>query len=231
MAGDEVIILAGGFGTRLRAVISDVPKPLAPVAGQPFLHWVLEHLAVQGMRRVILATGYLAETVEQAFGSYYAGLSVDYSVEAEPLGTGGAIALATQRLQGGSAHVVNGDTFLHYSPQALEASVTGESDIGVALAHVPDVTRYGSVSIEASRVRAFSEKGHHGAGWINAGCYFLTARAIAALPTGKFSFETDVLHSGVQRSSIAAFTETTGFIDIGIPEDYLRAQQLFGAQR
>ena len=231
MAVDAAIVLVGGLGTRLRAVVSDVPKPLAPVAGRPFLAWMLDRLAAEGMRHVILATGFMADTVEQLVGRHWAGMTVDYSPEEHPLGTGGAVRRAAGLLQSGGVHIINGDTFLRYSPQALEAA-TREigATVGVALAQVPDTGRYGAVEIGAGRIRSFREKGQHGPGYINAGCYFMTADALAALPEReRFSLEVDVLAPLVGQGAIAAFEHTEQFIDIGVPEDYLRAQALFGA--
>ena len=232
MATDEAIVLAGGFGTRLRGIVDDVPKPLAPVAGRPFLAWLLDRLATGGMRRCILATGYLSDVIEQRIGARWQGMEIAYSVEPEPLGTGGAIRLAASRLQGDAAHVLNGDTWLEYDPVALEdtARAAGAS-MTIALARVDDVARYGAVDIDNGRVTGFREKGESGPGWINAGCYFLGADALAALPArDAFSFEQDVLQPRVQERAVAAFTETLGFIDIGVPEDYARAQLQFAGR-
>ena len=229
MATDEAIVLAGGFGTRLRGVVDDVPKPLAPVAGRPFLAWLLDRLAAGGMRRCILATGYLSELIEQRIGTRWQGMDIAYSLEPEPLGTGGAIRLAAGRLRGDAAHVLNGDTWLEYDPPALEAAArASNAPMAIALARVDDVARYGAVDIDHGRVAGFREKGEAGPGWINAGCYFLGADALAALPArDAFSFEQDVLQPSVQAGAVAAFTATAGFIDIGVPEDYARAQTLF----
>lgn len=231
MPADEAIVLAGGFGTRLRGIVDDVPKPLAPVAGRPFLAWLLDRLAASGMRHCILATGYLSETIEQRIGARWQGMQVAYSVEAEPLGTGGAIALAATQLLGDGAHVLNGDTWLDYDPAALEAAARdAHAPMAIALAHVEDVARYGAVDVADGRVAAFREKGEAGPGWINAGCYFLGADALAALPRGAFSFEHAVLQPRTAAGDVAAFTATAGFIDIGVPEDYRRAQALFAAR-
>lgn len=229
MATDEAIVLAGGFGTRLRGVVDDVPKPLAPVAGRPFLAWLLDRLAAGGMRRCILATGYLSELIEQRIGTRWQGMDITYSVEPGPLGTGGAIRLAASRLRGDSAHVLNGDTWLEYDPMALEAAArVAGVPMAIALARVDDAARYGAVDIDHGRVAGFREKGEAGTGWINAGCYFLGADALAALPSRDvFSFEQEVLQPRVQAGAVAAFTATAGFIDIGVPEDYARAQLLF----
>lgn len=227
---DEAIVLVGGLGTRLRDVVSDVPKPLAPVAGRPFLAWVLDHMAENGIRHVVLASGFMAEKVEQVTGREWRGMAVDYSVEAEPLGTGGAIAQARALLRGESAHVLNGDTFLRYLPSALEQTVIASgARIGVALAQVPEVSRYGAVECKGGLVSAFLEKGRSGPGWINAGCYFLGPDALRALPDGRrYSFESEVLAPMTASGHVVAFTDTEGFIDIGVPDDYHRAQSLFG---
>lgn len=229
MAADEAIILAGGFGTRLRDVVADVPKPLAPVAGRPFLAWLLDRMAAQGMRRCILATGHLADVVEREIGADWSGMEIVHSVEATPLGTGGAIRQAAHLLQGECAHVLNGDTWLAYSLAALEqATLHADSAIGIALAHVDDVGRYGAVDARDGIVTGFQEKGGIGDGWINGGCYFLTAAAFAALPDMEtFSFESEVLLPMAAAGKVAAWTDTSDFIDIGVPEDYRRAQARF----
>lgn len=230
MAVDEAIVLVGGLGTRLRQVVSDVPKPLAPVAGRPFLAWVLDGYAAAGLRRVILATGYGAGLIEQAVGSRWDGMEITYSREPEPLGTGGAIALAARRLGGDGVHLANGDTFLAYDPAALEA-LTRASDcaLGIALARVDDVARYGAVEVQAGRVTGFREKGRTGAGLINAGSYFITSQGLGRLPdTGSaWSFEEAVLVPWCGQGQVAAYDRTSSFIDIGVPDDYHRAQRLF----
>lgn len=226
MSCDEAIVLVGGLGTRLRPLVSEVPKPLAPVAGRPFLAWLLQRLAAHGIRRVVLAAGYRAEQVREVFGSRWNGLDVAYSVEDAPLGTGGAIALALRLRTGEAVHVLNGDTFLAYDPRALEAATRASGRaLGMALARVADVARYGAVTLDGARVAGFREKGEAGPGHINAGSYFLDAAAIARMPAaGAFSFEQTVLAAEVAAGQVQGFTATAGFIDIGVPEDYLRAQ-------
>lgn len=228
---DEAIVLAGGRGTRLQSVVSDLPKPLAPVAGRPFLAWVLDRLAEAGMRRVIIATGYMADAVERSLGHAWGTMALHYSVEAGPLGTGGAIGLAATQLQGTSAHVLNGDTFLRYSPRDFETQVRNQGcTVGVTLARVDDVSRYGAVECIDGKVSRFREKGRGGPGWINAGSYFLAEDGLRAMPAGApHSFETDVLEPMAASGKVAGYAETSGFIDIGVPEDYRRAQGLFRA--
>lgn len=229
MPADELILLVGGQGTRLRRVVPDLPKPLAPVAGRPFIAWLLDRYALVGIRRVVLAAGYRAQQIRDVVGEQWAGMDILYSVENMPLGTGGAIRLAARLCQSDSVHVANGDTWLDYSPAALEEVTRDlDADAGLALAHVEDVGRYGRVDTRDRRVVRFAEKGDTGPGMINAGCYFLRAAAVAALPEqGSCSFERELLESWSGSGRLAAFTRTAGFIDIGVPEDYAAAQSAF----
>jgi D-glycero-alpha-D-manno-heptose 1-phosphate guanylyltransferase len=229
MVADEAIILVGGLGTRLRPVVADLPKPLAPVAGQPFLAWLLDACAHAGLRRIILATGYRSGQVEHAIGHRWSGMEVAYSREEAPLGTGGAILRALEHVRGDGVHLANGDTFLRYVPSAMEAATRAAGCLmGIALAHVDDVRRYGAVEVVDGRVTGFREKGGNGPGLINAGSYFLAREAFGRLPVETaWSFEERVLRPWSQRGEVAAFQATTDFIDIGVPEDYARAQSMF----
>lgn len=230
-ATSDAIVLAGGLGTRLRGVIGDLPKPLAPVAGRPFLAWLLDGLAGRGVHRVVLATGYRGERIVAALGDTWHGMELVYSREPEPRGTGGALALALEHIAGDSCFVLNGDTRLRldYADFADRARVAGVR-LAVALSPVPDVARYGAVRVAAERVAGFFEKGRSGPGYINAGVYWLQRSLQSTFPDkASFSLETDVLVPAVAREPVAAFTETSDFIDIGVPEDYRRAQALFAA--
>lgn len=224
----EAIVLVGGLGTRLRGVVGDVPKPLAPVAGRPFLTWLLDRLAAMDIGHVVLATGYRSDQIEMAIGQEWKGMALSYSIESEPLGTGGAIAMARAHLRGAAAHVLNGDTWLSYSPAVLAALVQERgAGIGVALAEVPDVSRYGVVRLNGERILGFDEKGQVGSGHINAGCYYLDPVTLAGMPDGRYSFETEILEPMAVTGRIVGLKGGKGFIDIGIPEDYARAQILF----
>lgn len=228
MRADEAVILVGGQGTRLRAVVSDLPKPLAPVNGRPFIAYLLDALAIGGLRHAVLATGYLAGKVESTLGRDWRGMRLGYSVEDHPLGTGGALRQAVAMTDGGPLLVLNGDTYLEFDANAFAAAMQARgAEWGVALAAVPDVARYGAVTVEAGRVTGFGEKAGHGPGLINAGVYYFSKSALAALPTrAAFSLETEVLVPAAAAGRLQAFTDTDGFIDIGIPEDYARAQAL-----
>ena len=228
---EEAIVLAGGLGTRLRGQLDGVPKALAPVAGRPFLAHLLDQLGHEGIRRVILATGHLAAQVRDTIGARWGAMSVEHSVEDTPLGTGGALALAARRLQGEGVHVANGDTFLRFELAALERAVReAGAGLGLALARVDDVGRYGAVHVRDGRAVAFQEKGGSGAGWINAGSYFLTRAALEALPaTPAYSFEEEVLRPAAAAGALVAYGDTRDFIDIGVPADLERAQRLLAA--
>lgn len=229
MSGDEVIILAGGRGTRLRSVVAEVPKPLAQVAGKPFLTYLLNFYAGVGFRRAILSTGYMAEAISDFVGARWRGMDVVCAVEPEPLGTGGAVKHAASYLHGDTAFVANGDTWLRFSPDELrEQTIATDGWLGMALAHVPDVARYGSVRLEEGKVAGFEEKGRAGPGWINGGIYYLTSMALERMPSqDAFSFEVELLRPMAEAGRVAGYDRTREFIDIGVPEDYFKAQAQF----
>ena len=156
-------------------------------------------------------------------------MAIAYSVEREPLGTGGALKLAASLLHGNTAHVLNGDTFLRYALSEIEdAANAAGMPIAVALAQVADIGRYGAVAVDNGRITAFHEKGGQGPGLINAGSYYLSNDALHTLPVQTaFSFETEVLRPLAVAKCLAAYTQTQDFIDIGVPEDFVRAQEVF----
>jgi len=225
----EAIVLAGGLGTRLRGVVDDLPKPMAPVHGRPFLAFVLDQLCDSGFRTVTLATGYRHEAIRAHFGADYRDIALRYSVESEPLGTGGAIRLACDGVSAADVFVLNGDTYLDLDFRAMLAVHAGtEAEITIAVCHVPDVARYGALELTDGTVGAFLEKGRSGPGWINAGTYIMGPKLRARLrPRGAFSFERDLLVPGVSSIRPLAFRSSGRFIDIGTPEDYASVQRFF----
>jgi D-glycero-alpha-D-manno-heptose 1-phosphate guanylyltransferase len=225
----DAIVLAGGLGTRLRGVVGDVPKPMAPVQGRPFLAFVLDQLVDAGFKSVIFAAGYRHEAIRSHFGDAYRSLELLYSVESEPLGTGGAIRLACEQTDARDVFVLNGDTYLELDFRAMmEAHGRAKSQFSMAICRVPDVARYGALELRDDVVHAFLEKGRSGPGWINAGTYVLGPEMRARLrPHGAFSFEHDLLAPEVGSIRPLAFRALGLFIDIGIPEDYAKVQQLF----
>jgi D-glycero-alpha-D-manno-heptose 1-phosphate guanylyltransferase len=228
----EAIILAGGLGTRLRGVVDDVPKPMAPVQGRPFLGFVLDQLVDAGFKTAILAVGYRHEAIHAYFGTDYRSLALRYSVEREPLGTGGAIRLACAQSRNRNIFVLNGDTYVELDFRAmLDAHVCRSAQLTMAVCQVADVARYGALLVSNGIVRGFREKGLSGPGWINAGVYVLgPALRNRFPPHGAFSFEENVLAPEVESIRPLAFSAAAPFVDIGVPDDYARAQLLL-AQR
>ena len=225
----EAIVLAGGLGTRLRGVVDDVPKPMAPVLGRPFLAYVLDQLVDSGFHAVVLAAGYRHEALRSYFGEGYRGLALVWSVESEPLGTGGAIRLACDQAHSGDVFVLNGDTYLELDYGAmLKAHVRAGAQLSLAVCEVPDVARYGALEVSNGIVQGFREKGQSGPGWINGGVYVLEAGLRDRLPNrAAFSFERELLMPEVQSIRPLAFPTIGLFIDIGIPEDYATVQEIF----
>jgi D-glycero-alpha-D-manno-heptose 1-phosphate guanylyltransferase len=228
----QAIVLAGGLGTRLRAVVEDLPKVMAPVAGRPFLEHVLDHLAAQGLRRVILAVSYRREIIQAHFGEAYRGMALRYSVEEEPLGTGGAIRQAMDLAEPGLCFILNGDTWLDLDYAAMaRAGQSAGARLVMAVRELPDVGRYGALEVREGRVTGFLEKGRSGPGAINAGVYLAATDLFDAHPfPPRFSFEQDLLMAHLKDLAPLAFTVPGGFIDIGIPEDFFRAQAMFAAR-
>ena len=222
----EVIVLAGGLGTRLRDVVPDLPKPMAPIAGQPFLKYLLASLERRGFTRAILSVGYRAAAVRDYFGARLGNLDLTYCTEEQPLGTGGAIRAASRLASGDPVFVVNGDTFASVDYGEMLAQHLAERDVlSVALMHVTDTARYGAVETVGTRIESFTEKGRSGAGYLNAGVYLLRRDLLEALDLPEcFSFEEEVLRLRRQQVRPAAVFASGYFIDIGVPEDYARAQ-------
>ena len=218
----EVIILAGGLGTRLRSVVTEVPKCMAPVAGKPFLGWLLEWLARYPVTRVILSVGYKREVIQEYVDARDWPFQTDYAIEDTPLGTGGGIRLALSHCTEDRVFVLNGDTFFNADLERLVFS----APITVALKPMRDFDRYGAVEMTGPLVTAFREKAPCREGLINGGVYAIDRSRLnlSALPE-KFSFEKEVLEPLSLKGEVAGQVSDGYFIDIGIPEDYARAQR------
>ena len=240
----HAIILAGGFGTRLRHVVADVPKPLAPVAGRPFLAWLLESLARRGIGSATLSVHYEWEKIRDYFAHHPAPFPVDFAVEKAPLGTGGAMMSTLSLWERGGASlgegafprtrslseaeaifILNGDTFVALDFKKMWAQhMAAGATLSMALRQVPDTSRYGEVRVQNGIITAFGEGRDGAPGLINAGVY-LASPAIfegSAMPEA-FSFERDFLPTRLAALTPRAFIAEEYFIDIGIPEDYARA--------
>ncbi|MCL2715092.1 MAG: sugar phosphate nucleotidyltransferase [Alphaproteobacteria bacterium] len=223
--GIEAIVLAGGLGTRLRGVVPNLPKAMAPVGGRPFLEFVLHGLASRGVTRVVLALGYQAAAITAYFGSEFDGMAIVHSIEDQPLGTGGATRLALGRCELEHVFVLNGDTYVALEVGNAELCWRAWREPLIVVREVVDTERYGRVEARDERVVGFSEKGISGPGLINAGCYVFPRNLLDEFPLGSaFALEADFLVHAVQRQPYRLLRTEGIFLDIGIPTDYLRAE-------
>lgn len=227
----EAIILAGGLGTRLKDVVKNVPKVMAPVNGRPFLEYVLDYLDHNIINHVVLSVGYKNDIIRNHFGNKYKSIKIDYAVEDEPLGTGGGIKKAFEFINGRRALVLNGDTMFRIDMQKiLGFHFSKGSDFSVILRKVDNVSRYGAVETdENNRIIRFNEKGKQaGEGNINGGVYIINKNFFEKNKFGdKFSLEKDCFEKMVETHPFYGIVCKQYFLDIGIPEDYKRAQDEF----
>jgi D-glycero-alpha-D-manno-heptose 1-phosphate guanylyltransferase len=223
----KAIVLCGGLGTRLGVLTRNTPKPLLKVANRPFISHVLDNLVAHGVNEIALAVGFQWGKLHHELGESWKGAPLHYTVERQPLGTGGAIKHAMDQLGWENALVANGDTLLKTNPLALcNFAALHNADIVIALKPVADAERYGRVSIaEDSRIVAFEEKGKNGPGLINAGLYWINRNALLQSTCSAFSLEQDVLSGQVSRLRIVGIETNAYFIDIGIPADLERARR------
>lgn len=221
----NAIILAGGIGTRLQSIVSDVPKPMAIVANRPFLTYLLDFLDKGGISQVIMSVGYKHHVIKEYFGATYKGIKIHYVVEKTQLGTGGAIRKSLIASSKKESLILNGDTFYNLDIGSFIDSSVGLITIG--LKYLEDMSRYGAVLFKNNRLTGFLEKNNlsRQGGYINAGIY-LIQKAILDSPYFQkevFSFEEDFLEKIVSKDIVGVFPSNNYFIDIGIPEDYKKA--------
>lgn len=222
----EAIILAGGFGTRLSHIVKDVPKPMAPVNGEPFLKYIFDYLLQFKTEHVVLALGYKADTIMNYFGSAYKGIQITNSLEGMPLGTGGAIKKAMGLCRGTDIFVLNGDTYFDVDLYKMNAfHKSKKSRLTVAVKPMDNFDRYGTVFIENDKIIRFEEKKPTRQGRINGGTYLVRREIFDSIPSTTFSFEKEMLEN--KDTGLYAYISDGYFIDIGIPDDYARAQKEF----
>ncbi len=224
----EAIVLAGGLGTRLKSELPGLPKCLAPVGGKPFLDWLLAYYKKQGIGRFIFALGYGKEQVEQFIQSSFSPDAYAFSIENEPLGTGGALYQACRHAGTSDLIVLNADTFFGLSLDEISSfHQDRKSSCTVALKQMQGVDRYGAVALNSrQQVIGFSEKKYIPNGFINGGVYALHVPTFLSISfPSVFSFEKDYLEKKYPDGKIFGMISPGYFIDIGIPEDYRRAQK------
>ncbi len=225
-------ILAGGFGTRLRPVLNDVPKVLAPVGGRPFLTYLLDQLSSAGILKVVLCTGYLADQIHTAIGSSYGQLQIVYSQEHQPVGTAGALALALPFLDSDPTLVMNGDSYCELDPtKFIQWHRQKRAVASLALVHSEDTSRFGRVTCdENGQIFRFGEKRSQGSGWINGGIYLLSQSFLGAIPQGNVSMEYDIFPRYVGKG-LFGYPEGKQFIDIGTPTSYANSEAVMLGRR
>jgi len=222
------VILAGCLGTRLRPLISDLPKVLAPVNGKPFLTYLLDQVNATGFSQVVLCTGYKGEVVRQIIGDIYTGLTVRYSYEKEPLGTGGALRLAHHLVSTDNVLVMNGDSYVETDLAAYLSWQTGNRfKASILLTRVADAGRFGSVRVNQDNlITCFEEKkDDSSSGLINGGIYMINKSLLEMIPSGKrYSLEQEFFPA-LAGKCLYGYPCEARFIDIGNPESYSRAEK------
>jgi len=225
----KVILLAGGMGTRLQSVVSNIPKPMAPSGDVPFLDILLKNLIDQGIDEVTLSVGYRHEVIMEYFGNSFQGVPINYIVEETPLGTGGALRKALQGNSEGTPYfVLNADTFIDVNlTEMLNGYLASGADVGIVLKQLDDVSRYGRVTLDSkhTEIISFEEKSGCETGFVNMGVYIIRPDFFDrfVLPNA-FSLEKDCFVAMLSNISFFPWLSEGYFIDIGVPEDYERAQ-------
>lgn len=225
----DAVILAGGLGTRLRSVVSDVPKCMAPVDGRPFLEWLLAWIEPYRPGKIVLSLGYLSEVVIDWIQSNKKDypIPIEWVIEETPLGTGGGIKLALSKVSAPQCVILNGDTFFDVDLNSFcSFREQNMAPLAVALKPMTDFDRYGSVTLSSDgRITSFNEKKYCESGLINGGTYCIDCSSgILDDKPVKFSFEKDVLEPESKGGNLSGFVSDGSFIDIGIPQDYALAQ-------
>ncbi|MDX2173473.1 MAG: nucleotidyltransferase family protein [Bacteroidota bacterium] len=242
---NTAIILAGGFGTRLQSVVADVPKPMAPINGEPFLNYQLSYLKHYGIKNIVFSTGYLAEKISEYYKTNVNGLTISYSHESSPLGTGGGIKLAMDKTMDNDVFVLNGDSFFDVDlKEFYNQHLIHQANFSIAIRNVQNANRYGTIELspyflkdsspqlekDFFKIKSFVEKSESNSrGYINGGIYILNKEQYLkhTKTNSAFSIEKNFFELQCQIQNIGAFFSNGYFIDIGIPEDYLKAQHDF----
>lgn len=225
----QAFVLCGGLGTRLAGMLGEQPKPMAPIAGRPFLEYLLAYLKRHGLREVVLCLGYRAEAIAAHFGDGGAlGMRIAYSREDAPLGTGGAFRQAASLLVGDHLLAMNGDSLFDMDLADLVAYHHRQHALAtIALAQVPDTSRYGSVEVDPQgRIRRFLEKrAGGGPGLINSGVYVFQRQVLDRIPAGRaVSLEREVFPGLMGSPFYGLPFAGRYFVDIGVPQDLLSLQ-------
>jgi D-glycero-alpha-D-manno-heptose 1-phosphate guanylyltransferase len=224
----EAIVLAGGKGTRLQEFVSELPKVMAPVAGKPFISYVIDYMLMQGIQHFIFALGYKSNVVISYLEEQYPTLSYKAVIEDELSGTGGAIKNALAETTAENIFIINGDTLFKAEYRSIDDfHLNSKASCSVALKFMNNVERYGTVEINGEgKIISFIEKQLNKTGLINGGVYILNKNEFLQKPfPNVFSFEHDYLEKYSNSDAFYGIEQEGYFIDIGIPEDYNKANK------
>lgn len=232
----SAVILAGGLGTRLRSTVPDLPKPMAPIAGRPFLEYQLDYWIAQGISRFVLSVGYRHETIMKYFGPRYKGAELDYAIEDQPLGTGGGLLLAAEKLNKDQPFLLlNGDTYFAADWKLLNSyALAHDADWCFSLFRTSEKGRYMGIEVSPQgQITSLRSECAQGSRLANGGVYWVHPRSLQGgvfVPGGKASLEDDMFPAAFLAGQRLFGMECSGtFIDIGVPDDYRRAETLLAA--
>ncbi|MDR0971441.1 MAG: nucleotidyltransferase family protein [Bacteroidales bacterium] len=227
---EQAIILSGGKGTRLKDVVSNVPKPMAEINNIPFLTYLIRYLKQKGIKSITLSTGYLSEKIIDYYKDSFEGVNLNYAIEKYPLGTGGAICFALEKTTDEDVLVLNGDSFIEFSlDNFYKFHKENNSTLSFLLKEMENFSRYGRVEIKNNRIVEFKEKTFCQKGLINTGVYLLKRTIFNSMEKEieNFSFEKDYIEPNIKNEDFFGYITNGYFIDIGLPEDYKKAQKEF----
>lgn len=221
----EAIILAGGFGTRLKDVLGEIPKPMALIGKKPFLSIILDKLHEDNFTSVVMSLGYKSEIIKNYFGSQYKGISIKYAIEDKPLGTGGGIKKALNLCTNDFVFVINGDTYIDFDTKKIKSLWMEYKKPIIVATNISDASRYGSLVIKDKKLIGFAEKKNNGPALINAGCYIFKKNQLDEYSANTyFSLEDSFLKKHVKNDFFRIHIHNGTFIDIGTPEDFKNSQ-------
>jgi|TARA_B100000315_G_C14585787_1_gene592939 D-glycero-alpha-D-manno-heptose 1-phosphate guanylyltransferase len=229
----EAIILAGGFGKRLKSKVRDIPKPMAPVNNRPFLDYLLDYLIKNKIKQIIFSVYYKYDLIKDYYRSSYKGMNISYSIDNEALGTGGAIMAALLKSKNENVFIINGDTFFNVKLSNLfNNHVDNNNDITLSLKSMTNFKRYGFVETDTrGQVHSFREKEYRNYGEIDGGIYLIKRNIFHSLKRRKkFSFN-EFIMDNLKQLKVGSILFDELFIDIGLPEDYEQAHIILKNQR
>lgn len=236
----SLVILAGGFGTRLQSVVSAVAKPMAPVFDQPFLYWLVKNWLSRRIQfdRIVFSVGYKAESIKSYFSDNFFGVRVSYVEESQPLGTGGALIRVCRECRGDALCIVNGDTWFLPSQEFNWPEDADQPTLTMFLKKIEDVSRFGAIDFSAAGELKSIKRGANGSGWVNGGVYLVNKTGVEVIANTVFqtlpvSLEEYLFPKWLIDKQIVlrSIKNEMPFLDIGIPSDYSRAEEFLRMAR